>query len=307
MLTSEELRQIRRITLQADRRVDSMFAGGYRSAFKGRGMEFEEVRPYVPGDDVRHIDWNVTARTQLPHVKEFREERELTLVLAVDVSASMNFGSGGLDGATDKRRLMARIAGALAYAAIRNNDKVGLLVFGGEVERFVPPRKSRGHAWRVIHEIFDHQARTARTDVVGALDYLNRVIRRRAVVALVSDFLDGGAEPERLDRALGGLAARHRLHTFLVHDPHETRASPPPDERGRGWARRLLGGWILELEDAETGQRRCIDTARLERTADLDAALSRQRRAGASASAIATDEDPFRALQQHFRRQGRRR
>jgi len=307
MLTPEELRQIRRITLQAGRRVDSMFAGGYRSAFKGRGMEFEEVRPYVPGDDVRHIDWNVTARTQAPHVKEFREERELTLVLAVDVSASMDFGSGGLDGATDKRRLMARVAGALAYAAIRNNDQVGLLVFGGEVERFVPPRKSRGHAWRVIREIFNHQARSERTDMVGAMDYLGRVIRRRAVVALVSDFLHTADGGERLDRALGSLAARHRLHAFLVHDPRETRDAPPARRDRGAWARRLLGGWILELEDAETGRRRRVDTSRLQETGDLAATLDRLRRAGARPSAIATDEDPFRALELHFRREGARR
>ena len=144
MLTAEELRQIQRLSVQAGRRVDSLFAGGYRSAFKGRGMEFDEVRPYVEGDDVRHIDWNVMARTDSAYVKVFQEERELTMMLAIDVSGSMGFGSGGRDGLTDKRKQQARIAGALAYAAIRNNDRVGLLCFSDKTELFVPPRKSRG-------------------------------------------------------------------------------------------------------------------------------------------------------------------
>ena len=155
MLTPEELRQIRRLHVQLARRVDSPLAGEYRSAFRGQGMEFEEVRPYLPGDDVRHIDWNVTARANAPFIKEFREERELTLVLVLDVSGSMLFGGGGLDGRTDKRLQVARLAGALAFAAIRNRDRVGLLSFSDGVERYLPPRKSRGHAWAVIQAAFE--------------------------------------------------------------------------------------------------------------------------------------------------------
>jgi len=147
LLTSDDLLQIRRLQLQLDRKVDSPFAGEYRSAFRGRGMEFEEVRPYVPGDDVRHIDWNVTARTGSPFIKEFREERELTLMVVMDVSGSVRFGSGGRDGRTDKRLQIARLAGALAYAAVRNGDRVGLVAFSDRVEQFLPPRKTRGYAW----------------------------------------------------------------------------------------------------------------------------------------------------------------
>jgi len=133
MLTADELRVLRGLHIQAGRKVDSPFAGEYRSAFRGRGMEFEEVRPYVPGDDVRHIDWNVTARTGLPHIKEYREERELTLQLVLDVSGSVGFGGGGIDGRTDKRLQIARVAGALAYAAVRNGDRVGLMSFSDRV------------------------------------------------------------------------------------------------------------------------------------------------------------------------------
>jgi uncharacterized protein (DUF58 family) len=293
MLTPEELKQIRRLTLQTGRRVDSLFAGGYRSAFKGRGMEFEEVRPYVHGDDVRHIDWNVTARTLVTHVKEYREERELTLVLGIDVSGSMDFGSGGLDGDTDKRRQLARVGGALAYAATRNNDRVGLLVFSDHIERFVPPRKSRGHAWRVIREVYGHQARGQKTDLAGAMDYLGRVVRRRAVVCLISDFI----APSGWIRSLGGLAARHQVHAFVVHDPQEGRTGPAA----------MPKGWLLGAVDAETGARRWLDSSRLRARRDLDEALRAIARTGAHATPISTREDPFRALEIHFKRVGARR
>lgn len=278
MLTPDELKQIRRISLQAGRRVDSLFAGGYRSAFRGRGMEFEEVRPYVPGDDVRHIDWNVTARAQAPFIKEFREERELTLMLALDVSGSMAFGSS-----TPKRQQMARIAGALAYAAVRNNDKVGLMVFTDQVELFLPPRKSRGHAWRVIREVFEHRPQRRGTDVVHAMEHLGKVLRRRAVVCVVSDFL----APGDLQRAMAGLGARHKVHAFVLDDPLE---SAPP----------ALG--LLEVVDAETGQPRLIDLSRVRPDVPMDERLQTLRRAGVRPTAVRTDEDPFRKLMLHFER-----
>ncbi|MCB9759612.1 MAG: DUF58 domain-containing protein [Alphaproteobacteria bacterium] len=285
MLTPEELRQIRRVSIQAGRRVNSLFAGGYRSAFKGRGMEFEEVRPYVPGDDVRHLDWNVTARSQTPHVKEFREERELTLVLAVDVSGSMAFGDGGRDGRTDKRLQQARVAGALAYAATRNNDRVGLMAFTDTVERYVPPRKSRSHAWRVIRAIFEHRPTRPGTDLSGSLEYLGRVLRRRATVCVISDFIgDPGHE-----RALAALASKHRVHALLVHDPLEERV---PD----------VG--LIELVDAESGQRRLVDTRTLARPRPVKERLGALRRTGAFASAIGTGDDPFHVLEMHFQRVG---
>ncbi len=298
MLTPEELKQIRRLTLQAGRRVDSLFAGGYRSAVKGRGMEFEEVRPYVHGDDVRHIDWNVTARTLVTHVKEYREERELTLVLAVDVSGSMDFGSGGADGETDKRRQLARIGGALAYAATRNNDRVGLMVFSDHVERYVPPRKSRGHAWRVIREVYGHQAAGRATDIRQAVETLGRVLRRRAVICIVSDFMGGRSWVQ----PLGALAAKHQVHTFVVHDPREGRGG---SDAGRaGIAPR---GWLVGIEDAETGERGWFDSSRLRSRRDLDELLRTLGRAGAAATAVGTDQDPFRALELHFQRVGARR
>ncbi len=281
MLTAEELRRIRRLTLQAGRRVDSLFAGGYRSAFRGRGMEFDQVRAYVPGDDVRHIDWNVTARSSEAHVKEFHEERELTLLLAVDVSASMDFGAGGADGLTDKRRTLARLGGALAYAAIRTGDRVGMLAFTDHVERFVPPRRSRGHAWRVIREVYGHRARRTRTDLAEACTFLGRVLKRRAVVVIVSDFLS--ATP--YGRQLAALASRHTVHGLLVWDPLEQRL---PDVGLVAW------------EDAETGEVRLVDAARVAPRALVEDRVRALRRMGVRAAAVSTAEDPFLRLVEHF-------
>lgn len=281
MLTPEELRQIQRLSVQAGRRVDSLFAGGYRSAFKGRGMEFDEVRTYVEGDDVRHIDWNVTARTDEPHVKVFQEERELTMMIAIDVSASMAFGSGGRDRLTDKRLQQARVAGALAYAAIRNNDRVGLMAFSDQVELFVPPRKSRGHAWRVIREVFGHSSRGTKTDVPGAMEELSRSLKRRAVVCVVSDFL--GDDPYR---ALSVLSAKHRTHCFVLTDPLERKS---PD----------VG--LLEVVDSESGERILMDTGAWTHSDWLNHREKALRSSGAYVSSISTDADPFMALMKHFR------
>lgn len=284
MLTTEELKQIRRISLQAGRRVDSLFAGGYRSAFRGRGMEFEEVRPYVPGDDVRHIDWNVTARSSGDEVfiKEFREERELTLMLVLDCSGSMAFGSE-----TDKRLQMARLAGGLAYAAIRNGDRVGLCVFTDQIELFVPPRKSRGHAWRVIREVFEHRPSRTGTDLVGAAEHLGKVLRRRAVVCFVSDFL----VEQDVQRAMASLASRHRVHGFVLHDPLEGG---------------VPSSGLIELVDAETGQPRLVESSSFQSGLSVEERVATLRRAGAYASAVRTDTDPFRVLIQHFDRVSRR-
>ena len=283
MLTPDELKQLKRLHIQAGRRVDSPFAGEYRSAFRGHGMEFEEVRRYVPGDDVRHIDWNVTARTDVPHVKEFREERELCLQLVLDVSASVNFGSGGSDGKTDKRLQIARLAGALAYAAIRNGDQVGLLSFTDTIERFLPPRKSRGHAWAVMRAAFERNATGQRTDLAGALAEVGRHLSRRSVVCVLSDF----HSRSEYRRELGMLARRHRVNCFVVHDPMEL--APP-----------AVG--LVEMEDAETGQRRLVDTAKLRANWSVDGRLRSLRRTGVKASAVGTHEDPFEHLLRHFRR-----
>ncbi|NOY26168.1 MAG: DUF58 domain-containing protein [Oligoflexia bacterium] len=288
MLTSEELRQIHRLHLQAGRAVDSPFGGDYRSAFKGRGMEFEEVRQYVPGDDVRHIDWNVTARSGQPFVKEFREERELILMLVVDVSASVHFGGGGLDGQTDKRRQLARVAGALAFAGVRNQDRVGLLTFSDRIEHFVPPRKSRGHAWSVIRTVFEDHAQGLGTDLPGALEHVARVLKRRSVVCVLSDFLPGASGADG-QRELRVLAWRHKVHCFVVHDPLEAHLPP-------------VG--LVSLQDAETGRTRVVDAghARLEPT--VEQRIQRLRQAGAAVCELPVDQDAFHRLVAHFRRFG---
>lgn len=283
MLTPEELRQIQRIHLQLKRRVDSPFAGEYRSAFRGQGMEFEEVRPYVPGDDVRHIDWNVTARTGEPYVKQFREERELTLLLVVDSSGSLRVGSGGLDGRTDKRLQAARLAGALSWAAVQNGDRVGMLRFTSEVEDFLPPRKTRGHAWRVLRQAFAAPPERTRTDLAKALDRAGRFLRRRAVICVVSDFLDESDWPGAL-RLLG---QRHQVNCFLVHDPLENSLAP-------------VG--LIEVQDAETGARRVLDARAVRARVPLATRLQQLRKSGAWGTAVSTAEDPFHQLMGHFRR-----
>lgn len=288
-LTSEELRQIRRLHLQLGRRVDSPFAGEYRSAFRGLGMEFEEVRPYVPGDDVRHIDWNVTARTGEPFVKQFREERELTLLLVLDMSGSMRFGTGGRDGKTDKRLQLARVAGALAFAAIRNGDRVGMLAFTEQVEQYLPPRRARGHAWQVLRAAFAQPPARRGTDLPGALERTTRSLKRKAVVCVLSDFLSEDA----FSRPLAVLARRHQVNAFLLHDPLEE--SIP---KGLG---------LIELEDAETGRRRLVDSSRLRPREPVEERMRAIRRTGAWVSAVSTADDPFATLLQHFRRLEQRR
>lgn len=283
MLTPDELRRIRALQLQAGRRVDSLFAGNYRSAFRGRGMEFEEVRPYVPGDDVRRIDWNVTARTGEPFIKEFREERQLTLQLVLDVSGSVGFGSGGADGRTDKALQQARIGAALAHAATQANDRVGLVAFAKDVVQHIPPRRSRGHAWRVIRTAFAQRTEQRGTDIAAAAEYLGRVLKRRAVICFISDFIDPGP----WDRALASLGRRHRVNAFLLHDPAELA---------------LPRVGLVEIEDAETGQTVLVDAARVHAQLGVEQRLQRLRRAGAQVTAVSTTDDAFQRLVEHFRR-----
>src|SRR3989441_5545389 len=188
MIPREILKKIRQIELRTNRLVSETLAGQYHSVFKGQGMNFEEVREYQPGDEVRSIDWNVTARMNHPFIKKFVEERELTLILVVDVSGSGLFGSG----AQSKRELAAEIASVLAFSAIRNNDKVGLILFSDEVEKFIPPRKGRRHVLRVIREILFFEPRGRKTDLNVALEFLDRVTPHKAIVIILSDFLVSG-------------------------------------------------------------------------------------------------------------------
>lgn len=218
--TLELIREVRRIEIQTSRLVDQHLAGSYQSAFKGQGVAFSEVRAYEPGDDVRTIDWNVTARTGIPHVKLFSEERELTVMLVVDMSASLDLGSRD----TDKRRLVARLAATFAFSAIRNNDSVGLLGFTDRVEAFVPPRSGRKHVLAVVQRVLSHQPQGRGTDPAAALEYMARIGRRNAVVIVISDFLDAVGPDEgdsRFERALKLVRRGNDVIPVRVEDPLE--------------------------------------------------------------------------------------
>jgi uncharacterized protein (DUF58 family) len=237
MIPRELLKKIRRIEIRTSHLVNEALAGQYHSAFKGRGMEFEEVRPYQIGDDTRTIDWNVTARYGEPYVKIFREERELTVLLVVDLSRSQEFGSAG----QLKRELVAELGATLAFSAIKNNDKIGLVCFTDRVEKFVPPRKGSGHVLRVIRELLAFEPAGRGTNIAEALDYVNRMMRKRGVMFVISDFQDSGYE-----RALR--IARRRHDVILVN---------VADRRERGLPR----AGLIELADNETGRRIVVDTA----------------------------------------------
>jgi len=237
-LTRDILRKVRQIEIRTNRLVADSLAGHYHSVFKGRGMNFDEVREYTPGDEVRAIDWNVTARAGRPFIKKFTEERELTLLLLVDVSASGDFGSG----MQSKRELAAELASVLAFSAIRNCDKVGLVLFSDRVEQYIPPKKGRRHVLRVVREILYYQPQHRGTNINAAFDFANEVAKRRSVICLISDFQSDGdlaATIENLRRSLRQTNRRHDLVAMRIHDPHEDTL---PD----------VG--VLAIEDAETGE-----------------------------------------------------
>jgi uncharacterized protein (DUF58 family) len=230
MLSREVLRQVRRIEIVTNRLVNEALAGRYASSFKGRGIEFDEVREYQPGDEVRLIDWNVTARTGRPYIKRFVEERELSVLFLVDLSRSMAFGSSR----QMKQRLAAELCAVLAFSAIKNQDRVGLVLFSDRIERFLPPRKGARHVLRVIREVLSFAPAGDGTDLAGALEYLNRAVRRPSVVFLLSDFFAGDFR-----RPLAVTNRRHDVIAVHLTDPRE-------EELPRvGW---------LRLEDAETGR-----------------------------------------------------
>lgn len=230
MIPREYLKKIRRIEIRTNRMAQNLLAGAYQSAFKGRGMDFEEVREYQPGDDIRTIDWNVTARTGSPHIKKYREERELSIILLVDVSASDRLGSGK----QTKKELAAEIASVLAFSACRNSDRVGLILYTDQIESFIPPRKGRSHIFRLIREILFFRPVSKGTRLKAALDYLHLVIRKPSVVFVISDFLD-----REFEKTLRLTQQKHDLIAVSVFDQRELEL---PDV-----------GRIL-LEDAETGE-----------------------------------------------------
>ncbi|MGH7296736.1 MAG: DUF58 domain-containing protein [Polyangiaceae bacterium] len=242
----EIIRKVRQIEIRTRRLVDDAVGGHYHSVFRGRGIDFDEVREYVPGDDVRAIDWNVTARAGHPYVKKFREDRELTILLVVDVSGSLDFGSA----ATSKRDLEAELASVLALSATRNNDKVGLVLFSDEVEKYVPPKKGRFHVLRVVREILGASPRHRGTDVERALRFVSDVTTRRAVVFLLSDFQSSRRTPAQLASlrdAVRLVSRRHDLVAMHLRDPREMS---------------LPNVGLLSLEDAETGELVELDTGK---------------------------------------------
>lgn len=237
MIPKEVLRQVKRIEIRTSRLVNDAFGGEYVSIFKGQGIEFSDVREYVPGDDIRTIDWNVTARSQHPFVKKYVEERELTVLFVVDGSGSQQFGTTS----KFKSTITAEICALLAFAAIRNNDKVGMLIYTDQVEKFVPIKKGKSHALRVVREILYYQPSHKKTSLKVALEHLQKVLKRRAIIFVVSDFMDSGYE-----KSLRVLARKHDLIAIQLIDPRERSIASSKA--------------IVEFEDAETGETILIDT-----------------------------------------------
>lgn len=308
MIPRELLKKIRQIEVRTKRLVSESLSGHYRSVFKGQGMDFDEVREYQPGDDVRMIDWNVTARMNHPFIKKFVEERELTVILVVDLSGSGLFGSGE----QSKRELAAEIASVLAFSAIRNNDKVGLLLYTSEVEKFIPPRKGRSHVLRVIREILYFKPEHRGTNLPEAMHFLNRVTRHKAIVVLASDFMEqrrpvrfgGGMLSQRATTnepmsketksALRQVNRRHDLVAVQIVDRYETELP-------------ALG--LIVLKDSETGEVMEIDTGNrrlreefAEEQSLVQSSLRRQfRLLGIDAIHLRTDDDYAIALSRFFK------
>jgi uncharacterized protein (DUF58 family) len=305
MLSPEIRRKIRSIEIRTSRLVSDVLAGQYRSAFKGRGMEFEEVRPYLVGDDVRAIDWNVSARVGVPHIKLFREERELTVLLAVDLSGSLSFGTRR----ELKRELVAEVAATLAFSAIRSNDRVGMLLFTDRTEAFVPPKKGPRHVLRIVRDLLAFEPQGRGTNISRALDEVARSLSKRSVICVVSDFLEApapvqhtsNASPttarahESWEHALARLRRRHDVIPIVVGDVRE---------------RELPNVGIIELEDLETRARRFFDTSsRWVREGWSEVAAERAeardrhfRRARIEPLVLETGEDPIPPLRAYFTR-----
>jgi uncharacterized protein (DUF58 family) len=294
----EILKKVRQIEVRTRRMADSSLAGSYHSVFKGRGMNFDEVREYVPGDEIRAIDWNVTARTGTPHVKKFTEERELTIMLLIDLSASGSFGSGR----QSKREVMAELAAALAFSAIRNSDKVGLILFADAVELFIAPEKGRSHVLRVIREILFFQPQGKGTNFSKALDFFSRVAKRKCVTFLLSDFCLPGDFDDALQALRPKLQIAGRRHDLIAVSVTDPREQVLPK-----------AGWIT-LEDAESGEQVLLNTndewtvrAYATLTADQRERFARTVRSlGIDLLQLFTDKPYLVALMGFFRARSRR-
>ena len=291
MELKELFKKIRQIEIRTKGLVEEVFGGEYHTAFKGQGMEFAEVRPYQFGDDIRSIDWNVTARTGETYIKKFEEEREQTLMLVVDISGSELFGSKY----KFKREIAAEISAIIAFSAIRNNDKVGLVLFSDVIELFVPPKKGKRHVLRLIRDLFAHDQSSYRTNINTGLERVLRVLKRRSIVILISDFFDTGYE-----RTLRAVSARHDTIAVHVHDPREEE---------------LPAVGLLDLTDAETGETITLDTgnARHRKQYAADALKHQEdttnllRKARVDRVLVHTDEGYVEPLIQFFRRRNKKR
>ncbi len=288
----ELLKKVRRIQITTKHAVNDVFAGQYHSTFKGRGMEFDEVREYVPGDDIRSIDWNVTARTGAPHIKKFVEEREMTVMLVVDVSASNLFGSG----AQMKRDLAAEVAAVLAFSAIRNNDRIGLILFAEDVEKYIPPKKGTRHVLRLVREMLAHKPQGKGTNIAPALNYLNHVSTRKNVTFLISDFMFS----DEYAQLLKVTARRHDFISVVIGDKREVAW---PD----------VG--LIQWRDAETGHEILVDTSSrqvremlaLEQTRRAEAIDDLHRKAGIDTIRLFAGETYDKQFIKFFRQRAQRR
>jgi len=290
MLPREILRKVKRIEIRTRGLVDSFFGGEYHSSFKGRGMTFSEVREYQPGDDVRLIDWNVTARSGSPFIKVFEEERELTVILLVDISSSGSFGSKNYQ----KKGISAEIASVLGFSAIKNNDKVGLILFSNDIVKYIPPKKGKSHVLRVVRELLYTKPDFKGTSIENALEFLMKVTKRKAVVFLLSDFLDEGF----LD-SLKITARKHDLVGINIFDPYEQNFPS-------------IG--MLKAEDAETGVKFWIDTSNdyyLKQMNDLNTKKTNEfykstQKMGLDIIPISTSEDYVEPLMRFFKKRGKK-
>jgi uncharacterized protein (DUF58 family) len=286
---------IRQIEIRTRRLVNTLFSGDYKSSFKGRGIEFLDVREYLPGDDVRTIDWKVTARFGRPYVKKYAEERELVVILLVDASGSDRFGTKRLF----KLEQAAQVAATLAFSAIRNNDKVGLVFFTDHIEKYVPPKKGRVHVLRLIRDILYFEPAHHGTDAKQALEFLMHVLKRRAIVFLISDLMGDSYRPEAIKQPLGIVARKHDLVVISVSDPAE---------------RELPKLGLVEMEDAETGELATVDTSdpvlrkrfAESQAARQEAAEKLFRQLGIDHIPVSTAEDFTKKLHQFFQKRARR-
>lgn len=288
MDTKELLKKVRKIEIKTRRLSNHIFGGEYQSTFKGRGMTFSEVRQYQYGDDVRAIDWNVTARYQEPYVKVFEEERELTLMLLVDVSGSANFGTQD----HLKRDTLTEIAATLAFSALQNNDKVGLLLFSDEVELFIAPKKGKSHVLRIIRELLEQQPKSSKTNLTAALEYMSRILKKRAIVFVLSDFLDSDYA-----HAVQLAARKHDLTGVRLFDPMEAK---------------LPAAGLLYMRDAETGNHKWVNSSSkgvraayaLAHRKTADYFSTQFTRHGAGALSCATNESYVKKLLTYFKNRG---